>query len=195
MHLENMGTVCPYSAQDLSEEVGKRVELLRSFEQYKRPPGHMIDVGCGRGLLLEAARVAGWEPFGLDSSITAVEQARSDFRLPVSNEPLENLIATQPFDLCVAWHVFEHCLSPRNFLAHLHRLLAKNGVLALQVPSFSCLAEFVARNRLSSLVNKVHNLYLTTATLGRLLTGAGFHVLDLIEGHDLMLTAFAQKRT
>jgi len=195
MHLENVETVCPYSAEDLSEEVGKRVELLRSFEQYKRPPGHMIDVGCGRGLLLEAARLAGWEPFGLDPSSTAVKQARSDFGLLVSNEPLETLMTTQLFDLCVAWHVFEHCLSPRNFLAHLHRLLAKNGVLALQVPSYSCLAEFAARNRLSSLVNKVHNLYLTTATLGRLLTGAGFQILNLIEGQDLMLTAFAQKQT
>jgi 2-polyprenyl-3-methyl-5-hydroxy-6-metoxy-1,4-benzoquinol methylase len=191
--VEEVNTYYSYTPEVLHEEVTKRIALIRSFERYKKPPGRMIDIGCNRGLLMAAARSAGWEPFGIDISSTAVEHIRRDFGLEAYCGLLDTFVNARPFDLCVAWHVLEHTTSPGMFAAHLLRLLAPNGVLALQVPCYSRLREFAAENRLYSLVNKVHNFHFTSATLGKLLTTAGFQILELIEGPDHMLTAFARK--
>lgn len=191
--VEEVNTFYAYTPEVMREEVKKRVDLVLSFQRFKRPPGRMIDIGCSRGLLLEAARLTGWEPFGLDISSASVAQVRRDFGLPASCEPLDLFHPSQPFDLCVAWHVFEHCTEPRAFARNLYRLLACNGLLALQVPCFNRLTDFVAQKRLPSLVNKVHNLHFTRQSLSQILSDTGFQILELIEGHDLMLTAFARR--
>jgi 2-polyprenyl-3-methyl-5-hydroxy-6-metoxy-1,4-benzoquinol methylase len=153
----------------------------------------MLDIGCNRGLLLEAARIAGWTPFGIDISSASVARVKRDFDLDAWCGTLDKFVPAEPFDLCVAWHVLEHTMAPGPFLQDLNRILGSGGVLALQVPCFSRLKEFIAENRIFSLVNKVHNFQFTSGTLEKLVIAAGFQILQLVEGPDHMLTVFATK--
>jgi len=41
-----------------------------------RPPGRMLDVGCGTGLFLAVARRRGWSPYGVDDCAVATSHAR-----------------------------------------------------------------------------------------------------------------------
>ena len=49
----------------------------------ERPPGQMLDVGCGTGLFLAVARRRGWQPYGVDDCGDATAHAREHFGLDV----------------------------------------------------------------------------------------------------------------
>jgi SAM-dependent methyltransferase len=97
----------------------------------------LLDVGCGTGQFLAAARAAGYRVTGIDLSPTQVELARRRFRLPdVQALSLEALAARHPapFDVVTAFQVLEHVADPRTFLVTLHAIVASGGHLALGVP-------------------------------------------------------------
>jgi SAM-dependent methyltransferase len=97
----------------------------------------LLDVGCGTGQFLAAARAAGYRVTGIDLSSTQIELARRRFRLlDVQALSLEDLAARHPapFDVVTAFQVLEHVVDPRAFLAAIHGLVAPGGHLALGVP-------------------------------------------------------------
>ena len=47
-------------------------KLLKKFEKYRKS-NRILDVGCGEGWLLELARERGWDVFGTEFSVKAIE--------------------------------------------------------------------------------------------------------------------------
>jgi SAM-dependent methyltransferase len=115
------------------EEVRRRqadyVELLR---------GHapVVDLGCGRGELLELLRAAGTPARGVEGSASAAQECRAK-GLDVAHGDLVEFLQRQPAGATgavFAAQVAEH-LEPRQLVALLaaaHRALAKDGLLVLE---------------------------------------------------------------
>jgi hypothetical protein len=63
--------------------------LVQLYERWldalerERPPGRLLDIGCGTGLFLAVARRRGWEPYGVDDCGAATAHARDHFGLEV----------------------------------------------------------------------------------------------------------------
>jgi SAM-dependent methyltransferase len=169
-------------------------QWISFFEGYVRTPGRrLLDIGCNRGLLMEAARRRGWQPIGVEISSESANRARSDYGLTVY-DALERVAATPQFDLITAWHVLEHTLNPVDFLLGAVARLVPGGVLALQVPSFDFLEQFRQRDQMSGLVCSVHNFYFTEANLPPLLARTGLQVQHFENNPDgLALTAICTK--
>nr|BAL55764.1 methyltransferase type 11 [uncultured Gammaproteobacteria bacterium] len=97
----------------------------------KPTPGRnrLLDVGCGNGEFLAAARSAGWEGVGVDFDPKAVETTRSqgiDARLgSLEAQGFEN----SSFDAITLSHVIEHVHDPKALLAECARLLRPGGML------------------------------------------------------------------
>ena len=84
------------------------------IEQHQRP-GKVLDIGCGRGLLLNKLRQRGWDPIGTELTEGAASYARDQLKLPVIVQPLEEInFPDNEFDLVILWHVLEHVHSPRD---------------------------------------------------------------------------------
>ncbi len=134
----------------------------------------MLDVGCNRGLLLEAARRQGWQVTGVELSSVAAQHAREAYGLTVY-PALDVLPAGEQFDLITLWHVLEHVHAPVEFLRTVAGRLANPGLLAIQVPDFDAVEQYRARGAASGILCAVHNFYFTGNTLLRVAQRAGMH--------------------
>jgi SAM-dependent methyltransferase len=103
------------------------------------PGGRLLDVGCGTGAFLSAARDAGYEVTGIDFAEDVVQFAGSRFGLDsVHAVSLESFAAQQDpgsFDVITLFEVLEHQGDPTAFMASIKRLLRPQGFVVLSVPN------------------------------------------------------------
>lgn len=100
-------------------------------------PGRVLDVGCGKGDLLHAFQLLGWQTLGIELSEASARIGREQFGLTVLSEPLADLsLAAGSFEVITLWHVLEHAQEPEQMLTELYRLLVPGGILLVSVPDF-----------------------------------------------------------
>ncbi len=136
------------------------------------PAGRILDVGCGKGLLLKrfSQRHPEWRLFG-------IEQSRNALRLLAGNVPhaevFEGLLHDAPFsherfELITANGVLEHVPDPMAFLTSCRDALSDNGTLYIGVPNFT--------TNPTDLFTFDHLSRFTPATITALFAAAGFSV-------------------
>lgn len=165
---------------------------LEGFQDGRQ--GTLLDVGCNRGLLLEAAQRRGWSVVGIELSQVAAQRARRDFGVDVRGG-LSDLERHRRFDLITLWHVLEHLPDPTHWLSSLRRRLADDGLMAIQVPSFDFYEEFCARDERDSILCSVHNFYFTERNLPPLLQKCGLEPFYVDNSEEsLLLTVLCRPR-
>lgn len=111
----------------------KKLILINSFHLESK---NLLDVGCGTGDFLIAAKKNGWSVFGIEPN----KQARiiANSKAPNSVFETEKLSAFKEasFDVITLWHVLEHLPQLENQIKNFKKLLKPNGVLIVAVPNF-----------------------------------------------------------
>jgi SAM-dependent methyltransferase len=108
-------------------------EVVASFEEY-RQLGRWLDVGCGAGTLLQAARNRGWAVVGTEVSVGAAAAVRAE-GFDVRVGALDTLdLPEAGFDVVSLIEVIEHVPDPRQLLSDAARLLRPHGALYLRTP-------------------------------------------------------------
>jgi SAM-dependent methyltransferase len=108
-------------------------EIVGEFAPY-RQTNRLLDLGCGAGNLLLAARENGWEAQGLDVSPQAVKHGR-DLGFEVFQGELRNArLPAQQFDVITAAELLEHLPDPRAELTEIVRLLRPGGLFWSTTP-------------------------------------------------------------
>ena len=97
----------------------------------------ILDVGCGRGVLLTAFANRGFEVHGVEMSADAAAGAdpRAEIRIAPCLQEAE--YPDSFFDQVIVWHVLEHMRNPAEALAEIHRILKPGGRLVVAVPNFA----------------------------------------------------------
>ncbi|MDQ3928496.1 MAG: class I SAM-dependent methyltransferase [Chloroflexota bacterium] len=171
------------SGQRFAGVVEWLLDALYSFRVYyterHQSPGKVLDVGCGRGLLLNKLRERGWETHGTELSEEAAAYAREKLNLPVTAKKLEDAhFASAEFDLVVLWHVLEHVRAPRLMLHEVARILKPGGMLLVAVPNFgSWEARFSGKGWFHLDVPR-HLTHFTPRTLKEGLDEAGLDIIS-----------------
>jgi len=165
---------------------------LRLLERHAHPPAlgrALLDVGCGDGLFLEAARGAGWNADGIEFSPEGARRAAARLGRPVAVGDLAtSSLLVGPYDVITLWHVLEHLEHPAGMLLAAHRRLRPGGILAVAVPNLSNLpmrvAYRLARGRRLPLYSpgarEPHLSHFSSGTLRRMLSRCGFETLALV---------------
>ncbi len=95
----------------------------------------VLDIGCGRGVLLDGFRRLGHQVLGLEREGSGFEKL-SD----IETTSLQQLVdAEKKFDIIVIWHVLEHLPEPLKTLQHCYQLLDEQGSLFIEVPNYGSL--------------------------------------------------------
>jgi methionine biosynthesis protein MetW len=112
---------------------------VRSLSKSLPAGARILDVGCGRGVLLSSLADRGHEVHGMDVSETAVAGADPRAQIKVAGCLTECGYPDRHFDQVILWHVLEHLTNPREVLAEIHRILKPGGQVIVAVPNFSSL--------------------------------------------------------
>jgi 2-polyprenyl-3-methyl-5-hydroxy-6-metoxy-1,4-benzoquinol methylase len=104
----------------------------------------ILDVGCGVGFALDAAKRAGLKTYGLELSRTALATAadRGHTVFPVLLEDLASEWEGK-FDLISLNQVLEHVTDPVSLIRQCVRFLSPRGAIAIAVPSATGVLRFI----------------------------------------------------
>lgn len=129
-HFQLSATRRKRTRQDRLANARHQLELLDCL------PGRVYDVGAAAGFFLKAAKVVGWEVYGNEISVSAIEWAKQRYAIAIDYGLLEELKYEEcSFDAVVIWNTLEHCLDPLTTLRACHRMLKPAGILLVSVPT------------------------------------------------------------
>jgi len=144
---------------------------VRWLAEWAPAGARVLDVGCGNGAFVAAAREAGYAAEGMELDEAAVAEAQGR-GLPVRLASFEAYDAAPgSFAALGMFDVLEHAGDLRGFLARARELLAPEGVLLVEVPEASTVHMPPVH-----FLQPEHNWHFTTRTLRHLLTSAGWRV-------------------
>jgi 2-polyprenyl-3-methyl-5-hydroxy-6-metoxy-1,4-benzoquinol methylase len=121
-----------------AEADSRRQAMLRKLLDLipRRPPGRLLDVGCGGGHLLALAGERGWDATGVDPSLDACGYARRIYGLEVQPFVLEKAsLPEASFDVVTLVNVLDQAPEPVALLRAARRLLKPGAVLMVRVPN------------------------------------------------------------
>lgn len=100
---------------------------------------HVLDVGCGGGILCEAMAKAGAEVTGIDAESEAIGVAKghateNQLSIEYYSTPIEEFESKQ-FDVITCMEMLEHVQNPELVLEHCKRLIKPNGFIFLSTIS------------------------------------------------------------
>jgi len=97
-----------------------------------RPPGTLLEIGCGEGWFLEAARRAGFDASGIDADADRVTTARRR-GFEVRQGLVEDLAVDERFDVVFHCDLLSHFPEPIAALRRMSALTRPGGVLFFEV--------------------------------------------------------------
>jgi SAM-dependent methyltransferase len=107
-------------------------EIVRWLAELKPQRGKLLDVGCGAGDLLLAARSGGWHVSGVEPTPDGAARARDERGLEVVEDRFESApLPTAGFDVVVLSGALEHMHDPVVGLTRARELLASGGLVAV----------------------------------------------------------------
>ncbi|NOX38923.1 MAG: tetratricopeptide repeat protein [Calditrichaeota bacterium] len=170
----------PRNPEEVKRSPLRRETFLEEIEPFVKRKGRILDVGCGWGAFLDAARDKGFEPFGIEITPSAVEYANSQLKIQVDSRPLEEQsFPRNSFSLVTMNHVLEHLPRTRQVLNKVFDILEPDGVFAGMVPNFASFCSEMERERWDWLDPNFHYVHFTPETLRANLEKAGFVIEKL----------------
>jgi len=144
----------------------------------------ILDVGCGRGVILGPLADRGFEVHGVEISEEAARGADPRARIRIAPRLAEAGYGDAFFDEVVIWHVLEHLPDPRETLTTVHRILRPGGRLVVAVPNLASLQARLTGPAWFHLDVPRHLYHFPLPALQRLLVRTGF---ELVSEHHFSL--------
>jgi SAM-dependent methyltransferase len=139
-------------------------------------PDAFLDVGCGRGLLLDELQARGWRVTGTQLSAGALAACARRGITVLDGELPELALEAESYRAVAFYHVLEHLDRPLEYLEEAHRLLRPDGLLVLEVPDASSPGFRLLGARNFCLDYPHHLFFFTPESLRGLVRRAGFEV-------------------
>lgn len=151
-------------------------EITAEFAPYRKN-NRLLDIGCGAGNLLAAARKNGWNAQGLDVSASAVKHVRDLSYEVFEGELHEAAFPSQHFDVITAAELLEHLIDPQPLLHEVARILRPGGLFWTTTPHARGLSGRILGLQWRCIWPPEHLQLFSIRGLTKLLGDAGFRQL------------------
>jgi 2-polyprenyl-3-methyl-5-hydroxy-6-metoxy-1,4-benzoquinol methylase len=110
--------------------IQQKLKLVLAAQKNK---GILLDIGCGTGDFLAAAKSSGWQVKGYEPNEKARNIAlQKGVELTYSTEDLKD----NSVDVITMWHVLEHVPDVKAQITELKRLVKPGGTVIIAVPNY-----------------------------------------------------------
>ncbi len=169
-----LGAKFQSSVEQLVRWVGSRhiTYLARGLP----PGGRVLDIGCGRGVILGALADRGFEVHGVERTVSAAQGADARAMVRIAPRLADAAYPEDRFDEVILWHVLEHLEDPLATITEVHRVLRPGGRLVVAVPNFSSAQARWSGSAWFHLDAPRHLFHFPLEALRRLLVNTGFIV-------------------
>ncbi len=152
---------------------GRHVKFLA-----RRVPqgGRILDVGCGRGVLLKELADRGFKSYGFEVNPSAAVGVDPRIEMRIGDDLRDVEYPSGFFDQVIIWHVLEHVSDPRATIEEIHRILKPGGEIVVAVPNFSSLQSRWSGPAWFHLDLPRHLHHFPADGLAKLLAESGFRV-------------------
>jgi SAM-dependent methyltransferase len=148
-------------------------EIVATFAPHRRA-NRLLDIGCGAGSLLQAARRAGWDATGTEVSRTAAAHVRAAGFEVFHGELAAARYPDAHFDVVTASEILEHLPDPLSLVAEIARVLRPNGLFWATTPHARGVSSRLLGLRWSTVSPPEHLQLFSLGGARRLLARAGF---------------------
>ncbi|MGQ9618091.1 MAG: class I SAM-dependent methyltransferase [Candidatus Aminicenantia bacterium] len=153
--------------------------ILKVLSRIINVKGTLLDVGCATGIMMNLARKDGWEVYGVEPSLWAVNEAKIRYGLKVlQGSFLEIELPENFFSVITFIDIIEHVSSPKEFLLKAWKLLKKGGIFVVVTPDVKSLTAKIIGEKWWHF-RPGHIGFFSKKTLIFLLTSTGFEVLKI----------------
>lgn len=109
---------------------------LKLIEKYASNYKNLLDIGCGTGDFLSAAKANGWVVAGIEPNEGAREMANKKTDGAVLGGDRFWSLENNKYDVITLWHVLEHLPNLEAYTQKLKGVLKEDGVLIVAVPNY-----------------------------------------------------------
>ena len=161
------------------EFVNTRLEEITAEFSTFRNNNRLLDIGCGAGTLLQAARKNGWNAQGIDVSAGAVKHVHELGFEVFEGELQEANFPSQHFDVVTAAELLEHLVDPQPLLQEVARILRPGGLFWTTTPHARGISGRILGLKWRCIWPPEHLQLFSVRGLKRLLHDAGFRQLRI----------------
>ncbi|MBT3721641.1 class I SAM-dependent methyltransferase [archaeon] len=109
---------------------------LSFLKTYIKPQGKkLLDIGTGKGYLLDVAKKQGYNCYGLDISKYATKIAKKNHKKIFTGDLFSAKYKSNYFDVITATDLLEHIENPHEFVKEVRRILKPGGYFFVITPN------------------------------------------------------------
>ncbi|MFD2206861.1 class I SAM-dependent methyltransferase [Kiloniella antarctica] len=131
-----------YSNEELDQKRLRAKLLLHAVKaaQTEKKCNDFLEVGCGEGFVLQAAKEIGFNVAGIDFSSFGIQSFHPHLEEYLSTGDAFELLDNRydsgtKVDVCILQNILEHVIDPEGLMQRIKAVLTPGGVAAINVPN------------------------------------------------------------
>lgn len=109
-------------------------EIIKMMLKMNPNASTMLDIGCGIGASIIAAKKYDIDACGVEINTYAVDYAKNKYEINIKKEYFNSDTYNKIFDIIIVDNVLEHVLDPKSFIQHVSTSLNSHGLLYMAIP-------------------------------------------------------------
>jgi len=110
------------------------LQVIKSLKLRIPSKGIVIDVGCGKGYMVEFFRKLGLQAIGLDLSKEMLKEAKKSALEVVLGDARYIPFRSSATQIVTCFEVLEHVIEPQKVLSEIYRVLSNGGIFIATMP-------------------------------------------------------------
>lgn len=152
----------------------ERIENIQKFKSF----GKFLDVGCSLGYLVNAAKVKGFDAYGIDLNQKDIEFGKNKYSINLQKSLIKDY-QNSDFDIIASFNVIEHVSCPDKMLLEMKKRIKKDGMIVIGTHDVDCKNHFNEKENWKHIIPNEHMYFFSVKSLNNLAQAARLKLIHI----------------